>query len=155
MKDINSWLDEYGVSHKNPINKAIHWICVPIIYFSVIGLLAEIPVPSYFASESIYCNFATLGLVISAIYYFMLSKRLSIGMIAFLCIIGCVLFYMLERGMPVWEISLFIFVVAWIAQFVGHNIEGKKPSFFKDLQFLMIGPIWLMSFIYKKLGINY
>ena len=155
MKDINTWLDEYGVSHKNHINKAIHWICVPIIYFSVIGLLAEIPVPEYFASDSIYCNFATLGLVLSAIYYFLLSKRLSIGMIVFLCVIGCVLFYMLERSLPVWEISLFVFVVAWIGQFIGHMIEGKKPSFFKDLQFLMIGPIWLMSFLYKKLGIAY
>ena len=57
MKTINSWLDEYGASHKNATNKTIHWICVAIIYFSVIGLLAEIPVPKNFAGESNYLNF--------------------------------------------------------------------------------------------------
>jgi uncharacterized membrane protein YGL010W len=52
-------------------------------------------------------------------------------------------------------ISLGVFVLAWIVQFYGHKIEGKKPSFLKDVQFLMIGPAWLMHFIYKKIGISY
>jgi uncharacterized membrane protein YGL010W len=56
---------------------------------------------------------------------------------------------------PLWLISILIFAVAWIGQFIGHNIEGKKPSFLKDLQFLLIGPMWLLSFIYKKLNIAY
>jgi uncharacterized membrane protein YGL010W len=51
--------------------------------------------------------------------------------------------------------SVAIFIIAWIGQFYGHNIEGKKPSFLKDIQFLLIGPMWLMSFIYKKWGINF
>ena len=51
--------------------------------------------------------------------------------------------------------SLIIFVIAWIGQFIGHKIEGKKPSFFEDIQFLLIGPAWLLSFIYNKLGIKY
>ena len=54
----------------------------------------------------------------------------------------------------VWRLSLAIFIVAWIGQFIGHKIEGKKPSFFEDLQFLLIGPAWLLSFIYNKLGIK-
>jgi len=52
-------------------------------------------------------------------------------------------------------VSLGIFVIAWIGQFIGHKIEGKKPSFLEDLQFLLIGPAWLLHFIYKKLGIVY
>ena len=42
-----------------------------------------------------------------------------------------------------------VFVLAWIGQFIGHLIEGKRPSFFKDLQFLLIGPAWLMAFVYR------
>jgi uncharacterized membrane protein YGL010W len=57
--------------------------------------------------------------------------------------------------LPLWAVSLIIFTGAWIGQFVGHKIEGKKPSFFKDLQFLLIGPAWLLSFIYRKIGITY
>jgi uncharacterized membrane protein YGL010W len=56
---------------------------------------------------------------------------------------------------PLWGLALILFVIAWVFQFVGHNIEGKKPSFLKDLQFLLIGPAWLMHFIYKKIGIKY
>jgi uncharacterized membrane protein YGL010W len=56
---------------------------------------------------------------------------------------------------PLWVISLIIFFVAWIGQFYGHKVEGKKPSFLKDIQFLLIGPAWLMHFIYKRLGIPY
>ena len=48
-----------------------------------------------------------------------------------------------------------IFVLAWIGQFIGHKIEGEKPSFFEDLQFLLIGPDWLLGAIYQKLGIRY
>jgi uncharacterized membrane protein YGL010W len=58
-------------------------------------------------------------------------------------------------GSPLWMVSIIIFAVAWIGQFYGHKVEGKKPSFFKDLQFLLIGPAWLMHFIYKRLGIPY
>jgi uncharacterized membrane protein YGL010W len=53
---------------------------------------------------------------------------------------------------PVWAICLTLFVVAWIGQFIGHKIEGKKPSFFKDVQFLLIGPAWLLSKVYRKAG---
>jgi uncharacterized membrane protein YGL010W len=55
----------------------------------------------------------------------------------------------------VWKICLVLFVLAWIGQFVGHKIEGKKPSFFQDVVFLLIGPAWLLHFIYKKAGQRY
>ena len=54
-----------------------------------------------------------------------------------------------------WIVFLSVFVLSWIFQFIGHKIEGKKPSFLKDLQFLLVGPAWLLHFILKKLGIRY
>jgi uncharacterized membrane protein YGL010W len=56
---------------------------------------------------------------------------------------------------PLWLVSAIVFVVAWIGQFYGHKVEGKKPSFLKDIQFLLIGPAWLLHFIYRRLGIPY
>ena len=53
----------------------------------------------------------------------------------------------------IWKLSMLIFIFACIGQFIGHKIEGQKPSFFEDIQFLLIGPAWLLSFIYKKLGV--
>lgn len=151
MKGIQQWLDEYSVSHKNPTNKAIHWICIPLIFFSVVGLLYSIPV-GYNAS-GFPVNIATVTVALVTLYYLLLSRTLWIGMLLFsaLCVYVC--YVITLAGVPLWLVSVITFVLAWIGQFYGHNVEGKKPSFFKDLQFLMIGPAWLMSFIYKKIGI--
>lgn len=157
MRRIDQLLSEYGESHQNPTNKMIHWICVPLIFFSVLGLLASIPpgpVESIFGDRP-YANWATVFTIFSIAYYFTLSIPLTVGMMLFAAL--CLMVAQRISGMdtPLWAVSLFIFVVAWIGQFYGHNVEGKKPSFFKDLQFLLIGPAWLMHFIYKRLGIPY
>ena len=155
-KTINQWLLEYGESHQNPINKNIHWICVPLIMLSLIGLLWSIPYSFDFTliGSSYSINFAIIFLLLVTIYYFRLSKSLCIGMIiiSYMLIKGVYLLNQLNYSL--WKISLIIFTIAWIGQFIGHKIEGKKPSFFEDLQFLLIGPAWLLSFIYKKIGIR-
>jgi uncharacterized membrane protein YGL010W len=103
-----------------------------------------------------YANWAAVVLALALIYYITLSFPLTIGM--FLFALACLFFInqlVLLNIAPLWLVSLGIFVAAWIGQFYGHKVEGKKPSFFKDVQFLMIGPAWLMHFIYKKIGIPY
>ena len=152
MSKIQSLLDEYGTSHQNGTNKLIHWICVPLIFFSIVGLFYSIELPFKIAPTMNF-NFALLMLVLVTIYYFTLSRTLWIGMLLFsvICVIAC--YGIKAAGLPLWAVSIGIFVLAWIAQFYGHHIEGKKPSFLKDVQFLMIGPAWIMSFIYKQIGI--
>ncbi len=159
MRKIDQLLAEYGESHQNATNKAIHWVCVPLIFFSIVGLVASIPsgiVQSFLGVGNPYANWATVLLVVVIAYYVTLSIWLTIGMTLFsaLCIVLVAKISALFIA-PLWAISLGIFVVAWIGQFYGHKVEGKKPSFLKDIQFLMIGPAWLMHFIYKKIGIPY
>ncbi len=153
MKTIHQWLSEYGESHQNHTNKTIHWVCVPAIFFSIIGLLYGIKFPLVVAG--IQLNVAIIILALVTIYYITLSKTLWVGLLLFavLCLLLCQL---VEEAnfMQLWLFSIIVFIVAWIGQFYGHKVEGKKPSFLKDIQFLMIGPAWLMSFIYKKLGIG-
>jgi uncharacterized membrane protein YGL010W len=153
MRNIQSLLDEYGESHQNPTNKTVHWICVPLIFFSIIGLFYSIPFGTNFSGIPI--NVATILLAGAIVYYLMLSKPLALGMIlvSAICIYFCQLIQ--SSGLVLWQVSIFIFVAAWIGQFWGHKVEGKKPSFLKDIQFLMIGPAWLMHFIFKKVGIPY
>ncbi|NNF67114.1 MAG: DUF962 domain-containing protein [Gammaproteobacteria bacterium] len=153
MNDVNIWLDEYGESHQNPTNKLLHWICVPLIVLSLVGLMWSIPVPASFADISPLLNWGMIFLLASLIYYFIMSIPLAIGMIFVIAGSITLLNWLDQLAMPLWAISLVVFVAAWVGQFIGHLIEGKKPSFFKDLQFLMIGPIWLLSAVYKKLGI--
>lgn len=155
MKPIDSWLREYGVSHQNPVNKTIHWICVPLIFFSIFGLIRTIPVPAPL-DQYPFVSWASLILVVALVYYAVLSLPLFFGFLLFGAVVVLGNEWLNSMGnLYHLIVSAAIFVLAWIGQFIGHNIEGAKPSFLKDLQFLLIGPAWLMHFIYKKLGIAY
>ena len=157
MRTIDEWLTLYGRDHQNPTNKLIHWICVPVILFTVFGLLMSIPFPLVLNG---WINFATIVFAFALIFYFRLSMPIFIGML----VIGYLMFFgnrLMDThilpgiGLKLWQFSLIVFIIAWIFQFIGHKIEGQKPSFIEDLQFLLIGPIWLLHFILKKIGIPY
>lgn len=142
MQAIDSLFDKYGESHRNPINKTIHWICVPLITFSLLGML-------WAATPWLAIGFTLLSLL----YYIRLSPKIAAGML----LLGGGMLGLLY-AMPQAQVlisSIVIFVLAWIGQFIGHKIEGKKPSFFDDLKFLLVGPIWLLGFVYRKSGIHY
>ncbi|MBF9253069.1 DUF962 domain-containing protein [Pontibacter sp. 172403-2] len=160
MKNMQQWFDAYGQSHQNHTNKLIHWICVPLIFFSIVGLLASIPSDVLKAlfppAMQPYIHFGTVVLVLGLLFYLRLSFTMFLGM-ALVCAVVLWAVHALDAatGTPLWLICLVIFVLAWAGQFYGHKVEGKKPSFFNDLQFLLIGPAWLLGFIYRKLGIPY
>ena len=155
VRDIYQWIHDYGVSHQNPANKKIHWVCVPVIMLTLLGLLSLVK----FDIGGFKINSAYILIALAWLFYLRLSIKISIGMfiISGLFLLGI---YQLEQFIGLENKTLLfiyvgVFVLAWIGQFIGHKIEGQKPSFFEDLQFLLIGPAWLLSFIYKKLGIKY
>ena len=152
-KTADQWFAEYGESHQNHATETIHWICVPVIYFCVMGLIWSIPVPAQWQHQAPWFDWLLPIAPLVMIFYLRLSPLLSLGMFAFMtfCYAG-VLGLAMYAPWPVWAICLTLFVVAWIGQFIGHKIEGKKPSFFKDVQFLLIGPAWLLSKVYRKAG---
>ncbi len=153
--------DKYAESHQNPTNKLIHWICVPAIVFSLLGLVWSLPFPhlEFLGRYNGYVNWASFLIAFSIYYYYRLSPVMSYLMllVIFAMSIGVVQLEKWEAagGPAVWQVSLGIFVLAWIGQFAGHKIEGKKPSFLDDVKFLLIGPIWLLHFICKKVGLRY
>ena len=155
MRRLETLLDKYGESHLNLTNKFIHWFCVPAIMFSLFGLLYSIP---FFMEKTMWLNWAAMALLAALVFYWQLSIPMFIG---FVFVGGAMVFgnhslaEQIGDGLPMVKLSLGIFVAAWIVQFIGHKIEGKKPSFLDDLKFLMIGPAWLLHFIYRKLGIRY
>jgi uncharacterized membrane protein YGL010W len=159
MRKIDLLLDEYGSSHQNHLNKSIHWICVPLIFFSIVGLLWSIPADylhTAMAGEAgRFINWGTIGLALALAYYVSLSIPLFFGMLFISIFFSLVCYFIDAAGVRLWLVCLIIFFLAWVGQFYGHKVEGKKPSFFKDLQFLLIGPAWLMSFIFKSLKVSY
>jgi uncharacterized membrane protein YGL010W len=141
MRKVDELFARYGESHQNPANRAIHWVCVPLITWSVIALLwGWSPVAAY----------VVIGAAL--IFYWWLSPAIAVGMLG----VTAVLVYPLTLlGPDVLTVAIVVFVVAWIGQFIGHKIEGRKPSFFDDIKFLLVGPAWLLSSVYRRFGIAY
>lgn len=146
MKTLDQWFSIYAVSHQNPTNKKIHYWCVPLIFYSTLGFLEGI-------SRAEYLNLPislSLMLVLSAgVFYLRLKSSLAVCglVIALLCWVS---FYWFTSDLLVFGGAV-IFVVAWIGQFVGHKIEGAKPSFLQDIVFLLIGPLWVLKAVKEKL----
>ena len=155
MRTVQQWFDEYGESHSHPRNELLHIICVPPIVMTVIGFIWAIPVPDAFIALSPWLNWATLAVTLAVVYYFTLSITLGSGAMIGLAILLAIVRWLDTLAWPLWLTCLVIFVVAWIGQFIGHAIEGKRPSFTKDIQFLLIGPLWLLSHLYRRLGVAY
>jgi uncharacterized membrane protein YGL010W len=154
MRSLDQWFIEYSESHRNPTNKLIHFICVPAIMFCTIGLLWAIPMPAALAGTP-WLNAGTVLIAISLLFYFSLSVPLALGMVATSAVMVWLTITVNNSGISLWMLCAVIFAIAWVLQFVGHAIEGKKPSFLKDVQFLLIGPLWVTGFLYDKLGISY
>jgi len=146
MRPLQDWLTEYSTSHQNPVNKRIHWLCVPLITASIIGLLWTLsPI------------LTLLLLILAMAFYARLSSRLFLLMSLFSVLIVAVVWSLsMMVDSPLLQAGLYfgLFVIGWIGQFYGHAVEGKKPSFFKDLQFLLIGPAWCAEYMMNKLGMR-
>ena len=159
---VDVYFDKYSESHQNHTNELIHWICVPAIVFSLFGLVWAIPCPylEFLGKYNGYVNWASFLIAFAIYYYYKLSPVLSYLMLLLMMFFSAGI-VSLEKmhntaGWPqMWQICLGIFIIAWIGQFIGHKIEGKKPSFLDDIKFLLIGPIWLLHFILKKAKIKY
>jgi uncharacterized membrane protein YGL010W len=155
MRTLSKWLGEYGESHQNATNKLLHWICVPSILLSLMGLLWSIPVPQTFADFSPWLNWATVLAALALVYYITLSRALAAGIFVGFTVLFLIVQALDTLPWPLWATSIVIFIVAWIGQFIGHAVERTRPSFFKDVQFLLIGPLWLVAALYRRLGMPY
>ena len=142
MRTIDTLLARYGDSHRNPVNEWVHIVCVPLIVFSLLGLL-----------WSVHTAVALAGSVAALAYYAKLSRPFALGMLAMLALMLIALATM--QPIVILPLSLVLFVLAWIGQFIGHQIEGKKPSFLDDLRFLLIGPLFVLGFAYRRLRLAY
>ncbi len=141
MRNVDRLFERYGESHRHPTNKAIHWICVPLITWSVLALFwSASPVAAY------------VFIAAALAFYCWLSLSIAVGMLAVTAVMVYPLTVLKTNTLTV---AIVVFVVAWIGQFIGHRIEGRKPSFFDDVKFLLVGPAWLLADVYRRLGIRY
>lgn len=138
---IDQLLAHYGMSHQNPVNERIHFVAIPLIMLSLLGLLSSLhPVVAY------------VFVAASLVYYARLSAVFFVTML-----LGSLLALAVVKlmGGAALLVSAAVFLGAWVLQFVGHKIEGKKPSFFEDLQYLWVGPLFVLSKLFLRLGVRW
>lgn len=141
VRKVDSLLARYGESHTQPVNELIHFVAIPLIVFSLLGVMYWV-----------HPNLALVVVAASLVYY----ARLSIVFTATMALLSALMLYGLGLlGSWLLPLSIAIFVVSWIFQFIGHKIEGKKPSFLEDLQYLLVGPLFVLSKLFLKLGIKW
>jgi uncharacterized membrane protein YGL010W len=140
MRRVDDLFARYAESHRDPRNKAIHWVCVPLITWSMLAIL-------WWASPVAAC--VLIG--VAMLFYVRLSITIAIGMLAVSALMVVPLTQLGDATLPV---AIAVFVAAWVGQFVGHRIEGRKPSFVEDVRFLLVGPAWLLADAYRRFGIK-
>jgi uncharacterized membrane protein YGL010W len=146
MKKIDYLINEYHKDHLNPFNQKIHKLCVPLIMWSIIGLIWSIPSPGYLTQLNL--NWALLFIFASMSYWLVLSFKYFLLMLPF--IIGIIYsVYWVGLNSNILLASIVVFIISWLFQFWGHKIEGKKPSFFQDVTFLLIGPLWVAKSLFN------
>lgn len=152
-REVDRWLGNYSEDHRNPTNITIHWICVPLILWTAIALLWVVPVPATLGRAGLWAGVAMFA---ALVFYLRLSRALMFGMFIAFVLLGFVtegLYRALGPAALMWT-AIAVFVAAWIGQFIGHKIEGRKPSFLTDLAYLLIGPAWLVAKVMRRLGIT-
>ncbi len=149
---LHELLDAYAETHQNPLNERIHFVCVPAISLTVIWFLLAAPTPKAFGM----LNWAFVVGLIVYFYYRRMSRLIALGFFLFFALAWLlnIAWTNLFPGTDVYA-AVAIFILAWIAQFYGHHIEGKRPAFLQDLQFLLIGPAWILAKIFKRLNWRY
>lgn len=153
-RPIDRWFKHYSDDHRNDTNQWIHVFAVPAILWSAVAMLWCIPVPGTLFQPGLW---AALAMFSAWMFYNRASRRLGYGILAIFVAMAWAMrwLYALLGQQHLLLVGIGIFAVAWIAQFIGHRIEGRKPSFLTDLTYLLIGPAWVLAKLYRKLGWSY
>ena len=153
MTDIDSWLPRYEQTHENLRNPVVYWAAVPMVMVGMTGLLWALPVPTEFFEISPLLNWGSAFLMVTAIYYFIISLSLAIGLLPFLLGLAAIQMWLADSGYPLIATGTGLLVAGVVGLALGR--DGAPRAVAEDLQLMMLGPAWLLSVIYKRFGIPF
>ena len=151
MTDIDDWLTRYEESHSSLENPVVYWAAVPMLVAGLSGVLWALPVPTEFQKISPLLNWGSAFLMVTAIYYFIISQPLAIGLLPFLLGLASIQMWLTGSGYPAFAVSMGLLVAGVAGIALGRR--GAIIQIVQDLQLIMIGPAWLLSVLYKRFGI--
>ncbi len=150
MRNLTSWLAEYGEHHADPGNRAIHGLCIPVTVFALCCAFRAIPV-----GDALW-NPASLVLLGWLAFYLCLSWQLALGMLMiFACMYSGALLLESAVGGPgaLLALALLLFGSSLLLQWIGHRREHREPSLLQHLRLFLIAPLWQLADRYRRLQI--
>ena len=155
MPETDQWLITYGENHRDVGNASVYWLAVPLLVVGTVGLLSSVPVPEAFLNISPFLNWGTAFLMATVVYYFIISISLAIGMLPFMLGVAALVSWLNVSQYPLVWISSGLTGGAVLGLWFGQYAKGGLKGIVQDIQLMMIGPVWLLSVLYRRLGIPY
>ena len=155
MQDTDTWLTDYGEDHRDIAYASIYWVSVLVLVVGTVGLLWVLPIPAEFARISPVLNWGSSFLMAAVVYYFIISMPLAIGMLPFIFGVVVVLIRVQESPWPLSRVAALLFASSLIGIYLGRSDNGGIRAVFRDIQMMMIAPVWLLSNLYRRLGIPF
>lgn len=155
MPESDKWLSDYGDSHTKISNPAIYWVAVLLLVVATVGLFWSLPVPVEFVRISPVLNWGSAFLMATMVYYFIISVALAIGMLPFVFGVGAIQIWVSQSGYNIAPIASFLFATSLVGIILGRYGSGGTKAVLEDIQMMMIAPVWLLSNVYRRIGIPY
>mgnify|MGYP001816964152 CR=1 FL=1 len=153
MSESDDWLTKYAESHANLTSPIVYWAAVPLVVLGTVGLLWTLPVPDRFQDISPLINWGSLFLMAATVYYFIISVPLAIGMLPFVVGIASLLSWLEWSEYSPVRVSSGMLIAGIAGLLLGRRGKGVLRQVAQDLQLMMIGPAWLLSVLYRRMGI--
>lgn len=155
MTDSEGWLEEYRDNHSRTGNRVLHWIAVPLVIFGTVGWLWSLPVPQAFLDISPLLNWGVTFLMAAEVYYFIISVSLAIGMLPFAVAIALLIAVLYSILTSLFWFSVAVLTIGVAGLYLGKGSARNLRCLARDIQLIMIAPIWLLSLLYRRLHIPY
>ncbi len=153
MSEMDKWLIDYGENHRDVDNAGLYWLAVPLLVVGTVGLLSSLPVPEAFLKISPFLNWGTAFLMAAVVYYFIISVSLAIGMLPFMVGVAALASWLNASQYPLIWVSAGLTGAAVLGLWLGQYARGGIKAVLQDIQLMMIAPVWLLSVLYRRLGI--
>ncbi len=155
MSLAEQWLDEYSKTRPGYRLTPLKWLSVALLVTGIVCLLWTLPTPPAFEPSAGVLNWGTLFVMAAIVYYFIVSIPLAVGALPFVFGVVAAVAWLDRLATPLWAVGMTLAGLGLIGQVLEHLGNGKLPPFVRELQLLMIAPLWLVAVLYRRLGIRY
>jgi len=155
MAETDKWLSDYGESHQEIKLGPVYWVAVLTLVIGTVGMFWSLPIPAEFARISPVLNWGSALLMATVVYYFIISMPLAIGMLPFIFGIAAIQIWLVESPWNIMQVSSGLFALSLVGLYLGHRGGGGIQAVLRDIQLMMIAPVWLLSNLYRKMGIPF